>query len=196
MFVIDRIELIALYKPHEVREFHRNHPVRLKENLHPSDKIVEVWDLGQDIVSYNEISLTLFCTELMRRRRTEEGDYRGDPLGEGSLSYIGGGFDSQGKNPSLNEVLEQIAIVACNLNDMAMATKAKALHNHVRVSLRVLQPRVRVRREVCVLDEDILWTHVRFELNQETVLTDVNVEWVESLHVVELVRFHMTLAGR
>src|SRR2546426_12589723 len=46
-------------------------------------------------------------------------------------------------------------------------------------------PRVRVRREVCILAEDLGWAYVLLELHQEADLAYIYMQRIERLHLVE-----------
>src|SRR5277367_2683222 len=57
----------------------------------------------------------------------------------------------------------------------------------------MLDPAIRVRREVRVLAEDIVRSDVLFELHQKTVAADARMQWIEGLHVIELMLLDMGL---
>src|SRR5437762_14127181 len=58
----------------------------------------------------------------------------------------------------------------------------------------MLEPAVGVRREIRVLAENLLRAHVLFQLGQKTAFADVDVERIERLHLIRLLRTHVTLA--
>src|SRR6267154_4301636 len=58
----------------------------------------------------------------------------------------------------------------------------------------MLEPAVGVRREIGVLAENLLRAHVLLQLGQKTAFADVDVERIERLHLIRLLRAHVTLA--
>ena len=95
-----------------------------------------------------------------------------------------------------DEVLEQVAVVAGELDDLVLWAEIESLDHSLGVDAAVLDPAIRVRGEVRVVAEDVLGADVRLELDQETLAADVDVERVERLHLVELVATHVAFAER
>jgi hypothetical protein len=104
---------------------------------------------------------------------------------DGDLSHIAGWFDAQDGNASLAKAIEQIPIVTGNLHDGAGGSQAQMIYDVVGIAPRVIEPRLRVRRVVRVLTEDLLRRHIFLQLDEEALVADIGVERVEELHVVE-----------
>ena len=60
----------------------------------------------------------------------------------------------------------------------------------------VLQPAVRERREIGVLDEDLLRRDVGGQLDQEAPIADIRTQRVERLHAIEILGPEEALAQR
>src|SRR5207244_7164618 len=93
-------------------------------------------------------------------------------------------------------VLEEVAVVAPDLDDEAVAGEAEPLGHLVRVAARVLDPARRVRGEVRVIGEDLLRTDVLLELDEEAAVADPDVQGEEGLLLVRPLRRHEALAER
>jgi hypothetical protein len=101
------------------------------------------------------------------------------------LGHIAGWFDAQDGNTSLAKVVEQIPIVTRKLNDGTGGGKTQLTDDLFRIAPRVFEPSLRVGRVVCVFPENLLRRHVFLKLDEEALVTDIDVEWVEWLHLVE-----------
>ena len=93
-------------------------------------------------------------------------------------------------------MLEEVAVVAGQLDDPARARQCEAFDDHLYVAAGVLDPRVGVRGEVGVFAEDLGRGHVLFELDQQAALADTGHERVEGLALVQPIRGDEALAER
>ena len=78
--MIDRVELVLVHEPHEVRKLHRNHAVRLEHGFHAPDKIIEVRNLCQYIVTNQEIDLSILRNKFFGCFAAKELDDCRDPI--------------------------------------------------------------------------------------------------------------------
>src|SRR3954469_7450574 len=60
----------------------------------------------------------------------------------------------------------------------------------------MFQPCVGVGRKIGIFRKNMLRSDEFFQLNQETALADISVEWIEWLHLVYLVCAHVAFAER
>ena len=90
------------------------------------------------------------------------------------------------RDPALDEVAQQVAVVARDLDHAAAGIEAQPLDHRVGEPSGVLDPGVGEGREVRVLAEDLVGRHVLRQLDQQAAVADPDVERVERLHVVEL----------
>src|SRR5882762_8208580 len=194
MLVIDRVELVLVHEPHEVRKLHRNHAVRLKHGFHATDKIVEVRNLCQYIVTNQEINLFKLRNELLGRFATKELDDRRDPISLRGRCNVSRRLNTYGLDLFLDEILKKITVVARQFHDRAPTVKTQPADDHVSVPFCMLQPAVRVGRKIGVLVENLLTTNVLLQLGQKTVAANVDVERVKCLHLIGFFGTYVALA--
>ncbi len=51
VLVIDRVELVLPHQLHQVRELHRDDATRFEQYLHPSNEVIDIGHMREDIVS-------------------------------------------------------------------------------------------------------------------------------------------------
>ncbi len=85
------------------------------------------------------------------------------------------------------EVLQQIAVVAADLDDPAAGAEAEALDRHRAIAPRVFEPGLRIGREIGIFPEDALGRDIGFHLRQEAGAAHPHGEGIERLHGVEFV---------
>jgi hypothetical protein len=92
--------------------------------------------------------------------------------------------------------LEQVAVVARQLDHLAIFVQAKPIRDHVDVLLGVLKHGIRVRRKIGVLIvKNLRRTDVLLKLHQEALIAYVDVLRVEGFHLVQLARLDHLVAG-
>ena len=164
---------LLLDQPHQVRELHRDHAARLQQHLHAADEVVEVRHVREHVVAEQQVGATPRARALAAVSRAEELDHRRDALLDRDLRRR----SPPARCPStgiaaLDEVLQQVAVVARDLDDLAVAARARSARSSPRRSGGVLEPARRVRREVGVVGEDLLRRLELLELHQEALLAD------------------------
>src|SRR5262249_19038275 len=90
-------------------------------------------------------------------------------------------FYAETRDLALDNVTQQISVVACYLYDEAVFVQTEAMHCHVDIFASMCEPRTGERREIGVLGEDLLWWDVFAELNQPARATHLHIERVEHL---------------
>ena len=134
--------------------------------------------------------------ETLRELQAEEFDKRRNIFLLRHCCDVGGRFDADHGNAQRQKVLKQISVVACDLIHLTLRTEMKPGRNHFTVPARVLDPRRRVRRKICVFRENVLRFHVFLQLHQEAVAADENVQRKVRLHLIDLVGGQKALAKR
>ena len=196
VLVVDGVELVALHQPDQVGELDGHHPARLEQAGDPGHEAVEVRHLGQDVVGHHQVGLAPFAGQPAGQLLAEELGQGGDPSFGGHLGHVAGRLDPEHRDPPGDEVLQQVAVVAGQLDDQALGAQPEPLGGQVGVVAGVAHPGVGVGREVGVLGEDRLRGHVPLQLHQPALLADVGPQRVERLHLVELVGGEEALAQR
>ena len=110
----------------------------------------------------------------------------GTPLATRRLGDVGGRLDAERPDAAGDGVLQEVAVVARDLDDERVRPEAEPLDRQVDVVACVTDPRVGVRREVGVVAEDVLGRDVGRQLHQQAGRADAHVQRVERLALVEL----------
>src|ERR1700683_1709990 len=83
-------------------------------------------------------------------------------------------------------MLEQVAIVAGELDNKAVFVVVEHVNHFVGIGLGVSNPTIRIGREISVFFENRLDADVFLQLHQETVVTQQNMQREESLALIKL----------
>src|SRR5690606_38836129 len=173
VFVIDGIELISFYQPQEVGEFHSDYTVGLQEHLHTAYQVIDIRNVGQHVVTDQQVGLAVFLLQGLSGFNTEEAYLCADALLDGILGHVRRGLDAQHGNTLVYKILEEVTIVAGHFRNQAIGTDGETLDHVVGVVGNVLEPRVRIGGKVRVVVKDLTGRHEFFELNQEAVVANV-----------------------
>ena len=194
--MVDRVELEALDQAHDVRHLDRRHTVRREDCLDSRDEVVQLGDLREDVVRHDQIRSAPVRDELPGQPRVEEGDDRlYSPL-PCRLGHVRRRVDPERRYPALYEMLEEISVVGRQLDYEAARVEPEPLYDGLRIACRVRDPRVGVRGVVDVVAEDLLGRDVRLQLDEQALFADPDVQRIERLHVVELLRGEQALTER
>ncbi len=151
----------------------------------PRDEVVEIRDLGEHVVAEHEVGPPPLASQPLGELDSEELDERRDAALLGGTRDVRRRVDPEHGNALRHEVLQQVAVVRGELDDEAVGAELEALTDHVDVDARVLDPRVRVRREVGVLLEDLVRRDEGRKLREPASRADANVERIERLDRLE-----------
>ena len=180
VLVVDRVVLEVLDQFREVRELERRRPRRREQGGHARDEVVDVRDLGEHVVSEDEIGRTALLRHPPAELRAEELRQCLDAARHRGLRHVQRGLDAEHRDAVREKVLEEVAVVRRDLDDEAVMPESQALDHVVRVAARVLDPRIGVGGEVRVLREDVLGRHELRDLDEPAFSTRTRVEWVEA----------------
>src|SRR6266705_75388 len=72
VLVVDGVELVVGYQPRQMRELHGDHAMRRQQELHATDKIVDVRHMGQHVVAEQQVGPTVFGGDLCGALTSEE----------------------------------------------------------------------------------------------------------------------------
>ncbi len=89
-----------------MREFHGDDPARLQQDCHSRDKIVQIGNLGKDIVAEEQVGLFAGCSEFARRLCTKELHQRRNTPFDSFRGNIRGRLDAEDWHALLDEVLK------------------------------------------------------------------------------------------
>ena len=142
MLVIDRVVLSLLHQSQQVRKLQRRHSLRLQNGPDAAHEIVEVRHLRQDVIADHQVSLLCLAHHFLGGLAAEKPDQRWHALFNRHPCHVGGGFNSQRWDSLPDEVLQQIAVVAGQLDDQTLFVEVEPNDNHVHIVSGVLQPGV------------------------------------------------------
>src|ERR1700733_10276518 len=145
VLVVDRVKFVVFDQSQQVGKLQGQNPLRFQQDFKPFDKIIEVRDLRQYVVSANQVGRAALGHKFACNLDAEETHERWNSVCDRHLCNVHGRLDSQQRNISPDEVLQQVAVVARDLYDKALLAQSKPLDNLVAVFLAVLQPGIRVR---------------------------------------------------
>ena len=180
--MVDGVELVPLDQPRQMRELDRDHALRRQQSLHAGGEIVEVGDVGEHVVRHQQVRLSALGHEARRELPAEELDHGLDPPPPGDFRDVRSRLDPKRRYAPLDEMLEQVAVVAGQLHHLAVRAQPEALDHRLHVIAGVGDPGIRIGGEVRVLREDLLRRHQLLELYQQALLADPNMQRIEGLH--------------
>ena len=196
MLVVDRVVLEMLDERRKVRELERRRSLFREEHLHPRDEVVDVRNLSEDVVAEDQARPPTLLDEPVRELEPEELGKRRDAAGDRRLGDVLRRVDPEHRNAVREKVLEQVAVVRCELDDEVVGPERKTLHDHLDVTTGMVDPRVRVRREVRVLGENALRRDELRDLHEPAGGADPCVQRIEDLGLTQAAFGENRLAQR
>ena len=196
VLVIDGVELGLFDQPQQVREFQGEGAAGLEGGLKAGGEVVDVRDVGIDVVADDEIPLTALGGQALAQVGAKEFSQDGDALGLGRGGGAGGGFDAETGDAGGDEIAQQVAVVGGHLDDQAVSAEGQAVADHVGVAGGVVQPTGGGGGEVgVVVAKQFVGAGVVGGLDQPAVVADEEFERVIGLRTVQ-VRFRQVGVGR
>ena len=119
MLVIDRVELPLGHQLIEVRELKCCNSMGLQQQTESSDEIIDVGNVGEDIVGGGQIRRLTTLKELARQFDAEESLNGFDPFESRCVCSACRRLDAEAWDSPLLHILEEIAIVGSNLDYVA-----------------------------------------------------------------------------
>ena len=102
-----------------MREFKGRQPIRPQQQRDTFDEVVDIRNVGENIVGNDQVgSMTLFL-QLYCSAAPEKHCFGRYSLGAGDSSHILCWLDAERGDATLHEILQQIAVVAGNLDNLA-----------------------------------------------------------------------------
>ena len=150
----------------------------------PATKSLRSGTCASTLFATNRSAVTPSFARRGRELETEELDEGVDTAFDCLLRDIRRGFDAEHRNAKLEEVLQEVPVVARDFDHLRLVAEAESIDDQVDVPSRVIEPRIRKGREIGVLTKDLSGSDVLGELNQETLITDESVERVERFRLV------------
>ena len=118
--MVDGVELVVRHQPQQVRELHRDHAVGLRAGSSARDEVVQVGHVREHVVAEQQVGAapvrraSAVAVSVPKNRTSV-----GMPLLLGDRGDVGGRLDAQHRDRLRREVLQQVAVVARDLDDLA-----------------------------------------------------------------------------
>ena len=118
--MINGVDLTLGAQTHQMGKFHRDNASLGQQYLQPLNEIVQVGNMGEDVVANQEVGAKPLSTQCSRGRLTEEVDTRRNSSATSYHRDVSRRFYPQNVNPAINEVLQQITVITCDFDDFAL----------------------------------------------------------------------------
>src|SRR5690349_6526454 len=102
-----------------MRELKGEHTFRLQQDREPGNEIVELRHVREHVVADDQVGADAALRQLYGRFAAEEADLRRNARGHRRAGDVGGRLDAQYRDAQRLEVLEQITVVAGDLDHLA-----------------------------------------------------------------------------
>src|SRR5262249_16963020 len=129
VLVIDGVELILVHQLEQMRKLHRDDAARSQQTAHPGDEIVDVGNVREDVVAEQKVRLAVVRGDRDRTLDAEEPNDGRYAFGDGDLRHVRRRLNAEARYRRLDEVLEQVAIVARDLHHLRLRAELEA-SNH------------------------------------------------------------------
>ncbi len=177
VLVVDRVELDVIDEVAHVRVLDHDDAVVGEERGDAGHHVVEAGNVGHDVVGDDDVGALALGDELGRELGTEEPGERGNTGRVRGRGLIGRGVDAEHRHAELGEVLQQVTVVARDLDDEARRTEPALGDETQHVLAAVAQQLVGERREVeVVVDEHLVGRHLLQQLDERAVRAERDVE--------------------
>ena len=197
MLVVNRVELIFRDELEQVRKLERDDAAGLQRDLQAADEIVDVGDVGHDVIAKQQVGGLAVGDKFLRRLHAEKfHDARNLFLLPRDFRDVGGRFDAEHGDALRLEVLEQIAVIAGDFDDLAFGVEAESLDHHVAVAPRMFDPARRETGEIEIVAEDRVGGFKLVELREQAVLGNPDLERIMFFGGVGVLEFHIRVGHR
>ena len=166
MLVINGVEFDLFDQFEQMRELDRRRAVGLEQPCNPRHEVIEQRHMRQHVVGDDQVGLPAVRNQLLGQTLAEELHQGGNADFFRSRRDGTGRIDAEHRHAHVNEVLQQVPIVAREFHDQAVFAEAEPVPRHFAVRFGVRQPVVRVGREIHVVAEQFLRRDVVVHLHQ------------------------------
>ena len=158
VLVVDGVELEPLHQLAQVGRLDNGDAARLEDAGDAGHEAVEIGYVGDDVVGMDHVGRPATAGQLVGQVAGEELGQGGHAAGCRHFGDVPGRVDAQDRHAGPGVVLQQVAVVAGQLDDQAAGAKPSFGDQPFGDDARVLHERVRDRGEVRVVpEEDIGW---------------------------------------
>ena len=186
VLVIDRVELAPADHLADVRDLDEAEPLRRQDRAQAGGEAVDVGHVGHHVVGMDDGGRLALGDQPLGEVLAEELRDGGDPSLARDDCDVLGGLDAEDLDPDIAVVLQEVPVVARDLDDeIVRAERALGAGSRDEIS-RVRQHRVREGREVHVVAEQELGRHRIRDLQERTPRAIREIEGVTRLVLGQL----------
>ena len=187
VLVIDRVEFQLGDEIAHIRRLDHGYAVRLEQPLDAARESVGIGNMREDVVGVDDVGELAFRGEPPGKLLVEELNQRRDALGlDRELRDVGRGLDAENRDAALLVELQQISIVARDLDHEACRPETAAADQRLDQRARMLDHRIGKRGGIGVVAEQPLGRHRFADLHQRALRTEIELEREAVLRLVQL----------
>src|ERR1700757_5165117 len=131
MLVIDLVELVAGHRLEKVRKFDRADTIRLQDQADTFNEGIQIRNLSEDIIAKNKIGLNGLFGQLSRGLDAKELHQRRNSALFRGPRNVRRGVNAEDGNPPLDKELQEITVIAAELDDPARRPEAEPVGHHL-----------------------------------------------------------------
>ena len=181
VLVINGVKLALLNQPEEVGELHGDRPAGGQHRTQPLHKAVDIRDVGQHIVADYQVVEAVPAPELPGGTGPEKAAFHLNALGPRLLRHVLRRLHTLNGNPVGLEILQQIPVVAGDLQYSAGRGQLQPLHDFIHIGLTVRQPAGRIGAEILILPKNLFRLLVQLRLRQKALAAHLHLEGIKHL---------------
>ena len=163
--MINGVELIVLDEPQQMRELESDDTGWLQRNLKAADKVIDVWDVGENVAAEKKVGGFAIGQKFLRRLNAKEFyDTRNLLLFPCNFRDVGGRLDAKNGNALGLKMLKKVSVVTGDFDDLAIRIKVETLHHHLAITACMLDPAGREAGKIQIVAKDRVRRLELFEL--------------------------------
>ncbi len=174
--MVDRIELHVANEVQQMGELEGRDAFGSEQDGEAGDEVANVGDMGEHVVGGGQVGADAARDEPFGCGAAEEGDLGRDAARDRRRRDIGRRLDAERGHAGGEEMAQQIAVVGGDLDHHRARPEAEAVDHRQRVAARVLDPRIRHRREIGVVGEDRRGIDRIVDLDEEACAADARMQ--------------------
>src|SRR3989338_3524202 len=186
MLMIDRVKFATVDQIFHIGHFEDRHTVLLQQDADPLDKTVQVGHVRQDIVGDNNVGLFSLIAQFSGKVGAEKLRQRGHASLFSHIGDVPRRVNPQGRYAGMDKILQEVAVIARDLNHKAIPVQVPASDQSFRKPLRMAQHGIRKRGKIQVIPEEHIGRNGSRYLNQKTNGAKNYVKGISRLCLVKL----------
>src|SRR5580700_10232709 len=129
-------------------KLHGDYAVGFQQNLHSSNEVIKIRDLGKDVIAEQKICFCALRRKFLGALSIEKLHESWHSFLDSYGGYVGCWFNSQNGYPRQHKILQKITVIAGKFNHLTLRSERKTLGHFFRVHLSVRKPAFRIRRVI------------------------------------------------